>query len=305
LLGINPLMPRHRQERGRTRRALRREGGSWRSALSGRIAAKGLSGASGVNEASESGGLSGTSATSGPGRTAETSGSGRVGETSGSGETRGPGGAHGRQRSKTARGSCRQRVRLARSLLLTPWFAAGAGIVIAAAVAVGSPAALTYSPSSPVLRCSQSGCGSPAPDRPDVATASPGVALKVGGGHGHAAAARSAPSRAAKAGGRARYRVGYQVIMQRRRRFVALITMPSDLTPGSWRLAFAFPSARVKQVWGAQWQPLADGEGGTALGQWAGDPLGWPAAGQLVVMGSGAPTAPTSCRLNGAECSFG
>jgi len=177
--------------------------------------------------------------------------------------------------------------------------------VIAAAVAVGSPAALTYSPSSPVLRCSQSGCGSPAPDRPDVATASPGVALKVGGGHGHAAAARSAPSPAAKSGSRLRYRVGYQVIMHRRHRFVVLITMPTDLTPGSWMLAFAFPSARVKQVWGAQWQPLADGDGGTALGQWAGDPLGWPTAGQLVVMGSGAPTAPTSCRLNGAECSFG
>lgn len=189
--------------------------------------------------------------------------------------------------------------------MLTPWFAAGAGIVIAAAVAVGSPAALTYSPSSPVVPCSESGCGSPAPERPDVATASPGVALKVGGGHGHGAAARSAPSRTAKAGGPARYRVGYQVIMHRRRRFVALITMPSDLTQGSWSLALAFPSARVEQVWGAQWRPLADGEGGTALGQWAGDPLGWPAAGQLVVMGSGAPTAPTSCRLNGAECSFG
>ena len=214
---------------------------------------------------------------------------------------------HGRQRSKTASGSCRQRVRLARSLLLTPWFAAGAGIVIAAAVAVGSPAALTYSPSSPVLRCSESGCVSPAPDHPDVATASPGVALKVRGGHGHGASAGSAPSGAGKAGGRARYRLGYRVVRHRRRRFVALITMPGALAPGSWSLAFAFPSARVEQVWGAQWQPLASGEGGTALAsaQWAGDPLGWPTPGQLVIMGRGASTAPMSCRLNGVRCSFG
>jgi hypothetical protein len=235
------------------------------------------------------------------------SGPGGVGETIRAGETRGAGGSRGRRRSKTGAGSCRQRFRLARSLLLTPWFAAGAGIVIAAAVAVGSPAALTYSPSSPVLRCSQSGCVSPAPERPDVATASPGVVLKVGGGHLHGAAARPAPRRPARPGGRVRYRVGYQVIRRRRHHFVALITMPSGLTPGSWSLAFAFPSARVEQVWGAQWQPSANGEGGTALGppQGVGDPLGWPAAGQLVVMGAGAPTAPTSCRLNGFRCSFG
>ncbi|HTZ23294.1 MAG TPA: hypothetical protein VMC83_04800 [Streptosporangiaceae bacterium] len=191
--------------------------------------------------------------------------------------------------------------------MLTPWFAAGAGIVVAAAVAVGSPAALTYSPSSPVLRCSESGCVSPAPSHPDVATASPGVALKVGGGHSHGASARPAPPRAAEAGGQVRYQVGYRVITHRRRRFVALITMPGALAPGSWSLAFAFPSARVEQVWGARWQPSASGEGGTALGSalWAGDPLGWPTPGQLVIMGRGAPTAPTSCRLNGVRCSFG
>ncbi len=190
---------------------------------------------------------------------------------------------------------------------MTPWFAAGAGIVIAAAVAVGSPAALTYSPSSPVLRCSESGCLSPAPDHPDVATASPGEALEVGGSHSRGPAGRSAPPRTAKAGGRARYRVGYRVVRRRRHRFVALVTMPSGLAPGSWSLAFAFPSARVEQVWGAQWQPSASGEGGIALGpgQWAGDPLGRPTPGQLVIMGRGAPTAPTSCRLNGVRCSFG
>jgi len=230
------------------------------------------------------------------------------GETSGAGGTAAAGGAHGRRRTGTAAsGSWRPQVRLARSLLLTPWFAAGAGIVIAAAVAVGSPAALTYSPSSPVLRCSESGCVNPAPDHPDVATAGPGVALKAGGGHSHSAAAAPVPSRAAKAGGRARYRVGYQVITHRRRRFVALITMPSGLASGFWSLAFAFPSARVEQVWGAQWRPSSSGEGGTALWspQWAGDPLGWPALGQLVIIGRGAPTAPTSCRLNGVRCSFG
>src|SRR5215831_4950356 len=54
--------------------------------------------------------------------------------------------------------SRRPRLRLARSLLATPWFAAGAGIVIATVLAVDSPTALTYGPTFPVERCPVQGC---------------------------------------------------------------------------------------------------------------------------------------------------
>jgi hypothetical protein len=214
---------------------------------------------------------------------------------------------HGRRRSKPARGSCRQRFRLVRSLLLTPWFAAGAGIVTAAAVAVGSPAALTYSQAGPSVHCSVGSCAAPAPQRPDVATASPGVALKVGGHRRGAAAASSSPPRAATSGGAAGIRLGYQVIGHRRRGFIAIITMPGDLRPGTWSLAFGFPSARVERVWGALWQPSGDGNGGTALGpvQWAARPQGAAGARQFLVLARGASKTPSSCTLNGASCSFG
>jgi hypothetical protein len=245
-------MPRHRRERGHRRRALGREGGSWRSALFGRP---------------EPGGRPGVSGASG------------------------------------------QRFRLARSLLLTPWFAAGAGIVIAAAVAVDSPAVLTYSPSGPGVHCSVSHCVGPSPDHePDVATATPGVVLKAPGSHQHGAAeAGSVPTRAAQAGAGAGYLVGYQVIRRRRHGFVAIISMPGDLKPGFWSLEFAFPSARVDRVWGALWRASGNGQGGTALGpvQWTGQPPRAPDAGQLVVLASGTPTAPSSCTLDGVSCSFG
>src|SRR5260370_265871 len=52
----------------------------------------------------------------------------------------------GRALAPTAR---RPRRRLARSLLATPWFAAGAGIVIAAVLAVDSPAPPPYRPTFP------------------------------------------------------------------------------------------------------------------------------------------------------------
>jgi hypothetical protein len=214
-------------------------------------------------------------------------------------------GPRGSARASRARGSCRQRLGLARSLMVTPWFAAGAGMVIAAAVAVDSPAALTYGPSVPGVRCSVSGCASPAPARePDLATASPGVALKE---PGRAGAARSGPPHGTEAGHGARYQLGYQIIRNRRPGFIAIITMPGDLKPGSWSLQFGFASARIDRVWGALWQPSGNGDAGTALGpwQWRGYAPGEPNADQLTVLATGAPAEPFDCKLNGIICSFG
>ena len=284
-------MPRHRQERGRRRRAQRGEGGSWRSVLPGRRGSSGPSGASGISEAS------------GPSRASGPSGSG---ERHAPGGTRGPGGAHGRRRRKPARGSCRQRFRLVRSLLLTPWFAAGAGIVIAAAVAVGSPAALTYSQAGPSVPCSAS-CRGPAPSGPAWPPRALAWRSTSPAGTGAARPRPPAPPGAAKSGGGAGYQVGYQVIGHRRRAFIAIITMPGDLKPGTWSLAFVFPSARVERVWGALWQPSGNGKGGTALGpvQWAARPPGAAGARQFLVLAKGASKTPSSCTLNGVSCSFG
>jgi hypothetical protein len=186
--------------------------------------------------------------------------------------------------------------------MMTPWFAAGAGIVIAAAMAVDSQAALTYAPSGPALRCSVSGCASPAPGHPDLATAHPGVALKTPGAQpAGAEAASSGPRPGAEAG----YQLGYQVIRRWHSGFVAMITMPGDLKPGTWSLQFAFPSARIDRVWGARWQPSHNGDGGTARGAWQRRGLGRPGARQLTVSATGTPTDPSHCRLDGISCGYG
>jgi hypothetical protein len=128
--------------------------------------------------------------------------------------------------------------------MMTPWFAAGAGIVIAAAMAVGSPAALTCAPSDPGARCpAMSGCASPAPGHlPDLATARPGVALKPPGAQPAGAEAASSGQRP---GAEAGNQLGYRVIRRRHSGFVAVITIPGDLRPGTWSLQFGFRSARV------------------------------------------------------------
>ena len=212
-----------------------------------------------------------------------------------------------------ARGACRPRLRLARALMLTPWFAASAGIVIAAALAVDSPTALTYVPNGPGARCATSGCVGRAPTQPDVATASPGLGLKTGTAPGTAASA--GPGHRHPAG--AVYQLGYQVLLRHwQGGFVAMITLPGDLRPGPWSLRLAFPSARVDQVWGATWQPSGDGDAGTATGSWAptrGNDQDIPGlAGrqglvgrQLVIFATGGPTPPSGCSLDGARCGFG
>src|SRR5260370_21785804 len=89
MLGINPVMPRHRKDRGPRHGALRQEGSSRRSVL-----------------------------------------------------PRGPafGPALGRDAGRALTPPARRpRLRLARSLLATPWFAAGAGAAIAPAPAAASP----------------------------------------------------------------------------------------------------------------------------------------------------------------------
>jgi hypothetical protein len=204
-----------------------------------------------------------------------------------------------------ARRMCRRRLRLARALMVTPWFAASAGIVIAAALAVQSPAALTYVP-SPGVRCPAGGCGGSAAGQPNVATAAPGVKLKAG--PAPKTAPMASPGRRHATG--AAYLLGYRVVRHWRGGFVAVITLPGDLNPGHWSLQLAFPSARVDRVWGARWQPWGDGSAGTATGSWT--PLrghdrdsGGQDGRELVILAAGAPAPPSSCSLDGASCAFG
>jgi hypothetical protein len=255
MLGINPMMPRHRKDGGPRYGALRREGGSRRSVLS-RV----------------------------PGF--------------GSALWRGTG-------ASGASAAGRPRPHLARSLLATPWFAAGAGIVIAAVLAVESPTALTYGPTFPIEQCPVHGCGSnsghpagqPATATPGIALKAPGLQVKGGG---------AAPSRRRGRAGRGAV-LGYQILREWSSGFLAQITLPDAARRGGWSLRFEFPAAQVDHVWGARWEPSGNGDGGTA--RWSrdgGDPWGGDRSnpGELMVSANGAPQAPSDCALDGASCHF-
>jgi hypothetical protein len=257
-------MPRHRKAQGRRKWTLGREEGSWRNVLPGLVLSGILAPARGARRA--------------PRRPA------------------GPG--DGRA---AARGPGRPRLGLARSLMVTPWLAASAGIVIAAALTVDSPAALIYVPDGPAVRCPANGCPGATSSPPGVTTDVPGVQLKTGTAPG--AARPGAPGRH-----HAPYQLGYRVVRRWPWGFVAVITLPADLKPGAWSLRLGFRSARIDHIRGARWQPSGHDQAGTATGSWR--PHGHAPGGQgvdglqLTVFAVGTPTLPSDCRLDGVRCVF-
>jgi hypothetical protein len=219
------------------------------------------------------------------------------------GRPRGP--AFGRDAGRASPGRAlapparRPRLHLARSLLATPWFAAGAGIVIAAVLAVDSPTALTYGPTFPTERCPVHGCGGATGQQPgQPATATPGIALRSPG--------LKMKGGASRPGG---VLLGYQIVRQWSSGFLALITIPGVARTDRWNLWFGYAAAHVDRVWGARWRPSGNGDGGTADGP--SDQPGHPrwdrglGAGQVLVSATGTPQAPSGCALDGISCRFG
>jgi hypothetical protein len=190
----------------------------------------------------------------------------------------------------------------ARGLLVSPWFAAGAGFVIATTAFIVAPRAeARFSQSAiNVTQCTERGCREIVPQAavplaepsdqivPSV-TAAPGVA------------------------------VDYRVISQRHDTFKLEITLTGSQAAGDWHLTFAVPGADITSVVGARWKP-AGTDGGTAQGsismdgQTAADSAsgnqggstsdGGQVAITFFVTGSGSPAGLSGCAYDGAQCHF-
>jgi hypothetical protein len=184
------------------------------------------------------------------------------------------------------------RSRRMRGLLVTPWFAAGAGFVIAAALSLNSPRTiLTYRPNNAPNQSKCADCQSPE----SVPTSKPGVQIKsvdpaaIGGSGGSGLA------------------VPIQLGPERNGVFSVTFTLPASQAGNDWKLRFALPGRNITQVLGAQWLPDAADDGGEAakLPQGGYVSPANPAAVSFLVSASGPPVAPVHCVLNGQPCHFG
>jgi len=201
--------------------------------------------------------------------------------------------------------------RAARGLVVTPWFAAASGFVIAASLWIYSPHAQLQFPNNAIhLQHCPRGC-------------SPATSQKGSGSLASSGKHRLTNSQQSGTAGAGNPAVSgltfsYVVLSSQDGNFTIRISVTGKRAIKAWTLSFVLRGDRIRGVSGADWQRTsrdsgtASGEGGQA-GQWTGDGQGGSghSAGDhqrymltFVVSGTGQPVAPTSCRYDGHACTF-
>jgi hypothetical protein len=193
-----------------------------------------------------------------------------------------------------------------RMLVVTPQFAAGAGMVIAAILAVDLPhAALSYGPNPEVRTCSARDCVTTKPGTGGLTTTDPGIKLREPR-HSPGASEAALPDGSASPAhsSSAQPAMHYHTIRHVDSGFIGMITITTHPAQGGWSLGFGFPGARIQHIWGATWHAGGD-TGGVVV---TGKPWPWPGqksvTSRIVVFATGTASAPGSCTFDGAACTF-
>jgi Cellulose binding domain len=197
-----------------------------------------------------------------------------------------------------------------RRVVVTPTFAAGLGVVIAAAMAYPmTKTVISYGGTPPAgeAPCAPDGCGSGTDGSGSLATASPGARLaSPSPATTHLdPTAPLAPGAGTAAAGQPLLQ--YQTLRQWESGFIGQITI-SDLSgsaPANWQLRLAYDSARIIGVWGGRWSP--SGDHAVLVTPDGGDGYAHSGDGhvQVVVVVSGHPGPPSGCAFNGHACRTG
>jgi hypothetical protein len=212
----------------------------------------------------------------------------------------------------------------ARGLLVTPWFAAASGFVIAASLWIYVPHAHLSFPGYSAIQSQHcdNGCAPAArgKDSGRLATSGRGqlreprtTRSRAGGTH---PAVRT--NRPAVTG----LTFSYYPMPSQRGRFYLMIRVVGQRAIKGWRLSFALPGDVIRKVSNADWQRTSR-DSGTASGD--GQLPQWPGKGQgsggqggggqfgggqhqyvltFFVSGKGSPVGPTNCVYNGQTCVF-
>ena len=193
----------------------------------------------------------------------------------------------------------------ARTLLVTPWFATGAGLVLAIGMFIYAPHTdLTFPQNS--VRCKALHC-SPNRTHPNSTLTNNGPSVKIAIPHHHKRRHHDAA---------AGLTFKFTVAWQENGEFRAVIAVSGRPLPSSWRLHFAMPGSEIGSVVGAQWsgapsassgvaRPIDYGQSGSDGGVWGRNPDGQLDEGfSFWVFGTGSASTPTRCRFDGSRCSF-
>jgi len=193
-----------------------------------------------------------------------------------------------------------------RRVAVTPTFAAGLGVVIAAIIAYPlTRAVISYGPEPAAGHpCPVAACATTAPDSGGLATAKPGLRLMLP----RLRPRRGMPAPPANSGPRPV--MTYQMLHQWTGGFSAQVTITMSVgpVPASWRLRLSYRLAAIHSVWGGAWTargphvvvvtPPGQGKPGSRGVSPGGDI-------RIYLEVTGLPGPPTGCELNGLTCTRG
>jgi len=197
----------------------------------------------------------------------------------------------------------------ARSSLVTPWFAACAGFVIAASLWIYAPHTMLRFPSSALndTPCRPADCSAQSPGSTGgrLSELTPGTTItpaqSARDGRGTPEVTSNSPIASLK--------FDFNVIFRGDDSFTAVISVSGKSLPSSWRLSFSIPGVQINYVSGAYWLPTPSGTGGTAsssdpqLGSAGGDTTSHRRI-QIILGGTGTANMPTGCTFDGYACTF-
>ena len=189
-----------------------------------------------------------------------------------------------------------------RRVVVTPTFAAGLGVVIAAAMAYPmTKTVISYGGAPPVgeTPCLLKGCVGGTDGSGSLATSGPGTRLVPSSTPTDPDPAVTGTGGGVVAG--AQPVMQYQTLRQWQSGFIGQITIvdSSGSVPAQWQLRLDYESAHIIGVWGGRWSASGDGVLVTP------DDGGIPGEGghvQVVVVVSGRPGPPSGCAFNGQAC---
>jgi hypothetical protein len=194
-----------------------------------------------------------------------------------------------------------------RRVVVTPTFAAGLGVVIAAGMAYPmTRTVISYGGTPPVggQPCLLEGCVSSAPG--GLATASPGRPLVAPppAAKNPDPSASHAPSGNGAAVPGPQPVMRFQTMRQWESGFIGEITItdPDGQAPANWRLRLTYSSAHIIGVWGGEWTPDGDHAVLVTPDRGDGHTDGGGESVQVVLAVSGSPGPPSGCAFNGQAC---
>jgi hypothetical protein len=195
--------------------------------------------------------------------------------------------------------------------VVTPTFAAGLGVVIAAAMSYPmTRTVISYGGTPPVggSPCQAADCGTGTSDgSQSLATANPGSRLAPSA----PGATHPDPSAPATSGGGAVASgtlpvMQYRTLRQRQSGFIGqvTITVPGG-SPASWQLRLSYRSARITAVWGGNWSASGDHTVLVTPDSGSGSDHGGGDSVQVIFSVDGTPGPPSGCTFDGRACRTG